>query len=389
MKEWQELLNYIDYYVYVEEEEAIIIKHGTKADAAFAEYAKGLEILIGEYVSDSAISQLDKDNNVAKWKFDIALDCIRRMNEEDRKYIRKHMHTAEYHMGYAMGIRNRYVHPAKKHKYFMADGVSGGVMVLIFSILSPIYDYRNEDITDFYDDFATSKLIEMYADSFPEIFDEIIDDLSNDKNIYGNAAEAIEALKEKLRNSLGEEEFIRILKEAVIYYEKNGLTSDRDDWYWEINFLSCKAILYPIQAKQMNILRRMHFFEEVERYAIKSVEECRKYIDENIGLREDYADFMARCAWEVYNPVKTGKWRELSLYSLDIDILTKSELEQKGINNLGDLCKYSVEQLAKIPEVGTKGAIKIKTELESMGVTLGTSGVFDREEELEKELPFK
>ena len=73
-----------------------------------------------------------------------------------------------------------------------------------------------------------------------------------------------------------------------------------------------------------------------------------------------------------------SKWRDLSLYQLDIDFSMRWKLERKGIKTMGDLCDRSFEQLARIPEIGGEGTLKIKEELEGMGLTLAL-GVSNKE----------
>ena len=169
---------------------------------------------------------------------------------------------------------------------------------------------------------------------------------------------------------MGADEFIRIFAKALEDYEQNESKNDREDWYWETNFPSCKAILYPLESKQANVLRKMGLFRSVAGRQLKSLEECRRYIDENLGLRDDYADYMARCAWEACNPLTNGKWRILNLYQLDLDYSVKNHLEKAGLKTLGDICNLQYERLARIPGVGIENADKIKKELEEMGLNL-------------------
>ena len=71
-----------------------------------------------------------------------------------------------------------------------------------------------------------------------------------------------------------------------------------DDWYWYINFPAVKAVLFPIEATQVYILLKIQFFFYIERGYLKSLDECRSFIDKHLGLSDEYADFMARCGWE-------------------------------------------------------------------------------------------
>lgn len=364
MKEWQELLLYVDQYVYVEGEEEIIIKYGPDAENAQLAYERGRSILNEKDDEDDFWG-----SGTEKWEFDIALDCIRKMSESDRDYVRNHMQTTEYHFGYAMGIRNQYIHPSKKHHVFMADSVSSSIMRKIFSILSPVYDYRDSIITGFYEDFSMSNLVEYYGETQKAIFDMIVERLQKG-GVYSSAKEAVQDLKNELRKALGSDEFIRILAKALEDYEQNESKNDREDWYWETNFPSCKAMLYPLESKQANVLRKMGFFRSVAGRQLKSLEECRCYIDENLGLRDDYADYMARCAWEICNPLTNGKWRELNLYQLNLDYSVRNQIEKAGFKTLGDICNLRYERLARISGVGIENADKIKKELEGMGLSL-------------------
>lgn len=336
MKEWQELLNYINEYVYMDEEEEIVIRYSAKAADAQRAYDNGLRFA-GE-------------GDHAKWMYDIALDCVRRMSLEDRGYIMKHLHTTEYHFGYAMGIRNKYIHPSKKHDYFEADGVSSSVMRRIFSLVSPIYDYRNERCVSFFDRHDVTQLIELYGDLYPQIINEFIAEVTSGRADSSELDDG-DRFKQILRKELGQDEFIRIFKEAYIYFNEHEKQNKRDDWYWNTNFPGVKAILFPLEAKQIRALNQFNYFWHVESGAAKSIADCRKFIDENLGLRDDYADFMARCGWEVCSPYYNGTWGKLPLYSLDLNFSLKWKLEQQDIKTIGDLTQKAPEELLEIRDV--------------------------------------
>lgn len=373
MKELQPILEHIDSYIYVDEEEEIVVKHGPDAEKAQQVYEDALKFL-GIKETEKARSGKDGSNfypfdySDPKWEFDIALDCVRRMDNDDREYVRNHMQTTEYHFGYAMGIRNRYIHPAKKHHVFEADGVSGSVMTKIFSIVSPIYDYRNHVIAGFFGNMDLSHLLERYGETQKDVFDQIYDNLAN--NRYTTSEEAKTDLDNALRQSLGPNEFIKIFKEALEYYDKNESKNDREDWYWNTNFPACKAMLYPLQATQASVLRKMGMCWQVERLSLKNIEECRDYIDKKLGLREDYADYMARCFWEICSPVLNNKWQVMGLYPLDIEYDIRSKLDKAGIDTLGKLCELTYKELSDIKGIGTQNAELIEGVLSKMGLSL-------------------
>ena len=172
MKELNSLLEYINEYIYDYDEEEIFIKHSSHADKAEDCYEKAVSA-VRQHISDEDISEYLEE----KWCLDIAIDCVRGMSEDDRNYIRDNMDASKYHMGYGMYIRNQYIHSAKQHEYFDADGFSGHVMNMIFTILNPLYDYRNNNCTGYYGSGRFQTLKEFYKDKEPEIFSYIESEL--------------------------------------------------------------------------------------------------------------------------------------------------------------------------------------------------------------------
>jgi len=68
----------------------------------------------------------------------VAEDCLSTMSDEDKEYIRNHPDTGEYHFGYALYIRNHYIHGKKLAiSCYDPDSLSGDIMSGIFSILLP------------------------------------------------------------------------------------------------------------------------------------------------------------------------------------------------------------------------------------------------------------
>ena len=113
------LLEYKSYYVYDFKDEAILVADGDDQGAAYDVYAK-------------TAKQLDYED---KWAFDIALDCIRNLPDEDIADIKKQGEIVDYHFGYGMYVRNTYVYKAKKHFAPMADYVSSQVEKFIYAVL--------------------------------------------------------------------------------------------------------------------------------------------------------------------------------------------------------------------------------------------------------------
>ena len=113
------LFEYKSYYVYDFKDEAILVAEGDNQGAAYDVYAK-------------TAKQLDYED---KWAFDIALDCIRNLPDEDIAEIKKQGEIPDFHFGYGMYVRNKYVHKSKKHFYPMADDISSFVERFIYVIL--------------------------------------------------------------------------------------------------------------------------------------------------------------------------------------------------------------------------------------------------------------
>lgn len=90
------------------------------------------ELAIREYSNVIKSTFID---GMQKWALDIALDCIRRMTDEEINYVAKRGVIEEYHFRYGLFVRNRYVHPSMYHAYFMADDVSTLVEKYLIGII--------------------------------------------------------------------------------------------------------------------------------------------------------------------------------------------------------------------------------------------------------------
>ena len=108
------------------------------------------------------------------------------------------------------------------------------------------------------------------------------------------------------------------------------------------------------------------FAESAERLS----KECREYIDKELGLREDYADYMARCFWEVCSPVVNNKWQSMGLYPLDIEYEIRRKLDDAGIDSFGKLCNLTFKELSEIKGIGSQNARRIEEILSKMSLAL-------------------
>lgn len=293
MKEWNELLECIDAYIYLSDKEEIIIAHNENADQA-------------KRVYQYALKQYDlKDNR--KWEFDIALDCVRKMNFEDRKYVLEHPDTSEYHMGYAMYIRNTFIHPSILHSYFEADGVSTSVMEFIFSLLHPYYDFSNRVLCDFYDHWDYKKLYENYGQKYAEKFHEVVVNLKS-KEAEKSAEIAIKELKEVIRQAEGIDGFKEIFRNTV----QECLEATKEPYInrvWDevCNKLYRRSVIYEREYHMAMCLKIIDLYYKVQSHGLgcsdsSSIDDCAIFIEEEIGMKREYALFFAECSVEALRP---------------------------------------------------------------------------------------
>ena len=126
MKEWNILVDYIDFYIYDKDSETVIISDSPETGKAKEVYESFLE------------KYNIKNNRTLKWSFDIALDCIRNLKEEDRAYLRENCEVDFF--GYGLYIRNKYIHCSKLHRSFFADSQCSQVLSFIYTIMH--YEYN-------------------------------------------------------------------------------------------------------------------------------------------------------------------------------------------------------------------------------------------------------
>ena len=287
MIECNEILRYLPYFYYDEEMEKTIIKHDPNAELAEMEYEHTKEILGIESGSHK------------NWVLDVALDCLKNMKRDDKNYINAgHLHTSEYHFGYSMFIRNKYLWHAKMHMVGCADSVSSEVMEMIFTLLNPVYDYRNGRLCEFFDHFDYSKLVELYWDTYEALFWEVADKIKTDSTLSGD--EGIEEIKCRIRHEIGMETFKSIFCDLV-----NEFADDKDYKTREERFereLRYRAFLFPKECNQITAIKKLSITYEIHRKNIKCVEDCMDYIIKNLGFRDGDALFMAECVWEAYQP---------------------------------------------------------------------------------------
>lgn len=190
MKQWHGLLKHIDCYSYDQENEEIVVKHSPRAINALAVYQK----ILKDY-------SLDK-NDALKWSFDIALNCVREMTEEDRE---RYKHNLEIDFwGLGLFIRNNYIRPSKRYRgRFEADNQCTVILELMRTILHISYNCFSEDIElPTLSNFVQDKILDMHVaelDFCPSICEKLLSNgIDSVENIIVHTeAEMLEILQNK------------------------------------------------------------------------------------------------------------------------------------------------------------------------------------------------
>lgn len=277
MVEWQKLLDYIDNYIYVADKEEINIvynEQASKADGVYQHFLKE----VGDH----------------KWEFDIALDCIRQMDEESRKLILDHMNYTEHHFGLGRLIRNHYIHSSNKHGYFDADYKSSVVFGIILTILHPYYDFRNELLVSVIEDYDFGRIKKLYQEDFGNVIEEKLMDIAKEPG-EKSCEEVLEELRGELRQLSGKDFLKQKFVEAVQELRQNDELSGEQSKIAFQNAVYRIAVLYPLEYRQLVLLFTTDLRRDIASGVVKNIEDCKQYIDRKIGFKEEYTDFLAQC----------------------------------------------------------------------------------------------
>lgn len=286
MKEWNILLKFIDCYVYDTDKEEVVI-----ADSPNALLAKGLyDTIIKGY-------GFEGDKNL-KWSFDIALDAIRNLNESDREYLSNN-YGVDFH-GYGMNIRNRYIHCARLHRCFSADGQSSQVLSFVYTIMHKYYNRFNDELCKLLNDYTYQKIYALYAKKYPFIEEEVIS-LAEGEN-KKSADQVLSLIHKRLRKELGRNDFKDIFVSVIKEVGKDCLPPKT--WLDLLNKLYDRAPIYKKEYHQVIALQEIGLIRDLVYAAplnkINTLEECKSFIIDNIGFAEEDAQIMAECMWAAF-----------------------------------------------------------------------------------------
>lgn len=288
MKEWNKLLEIIDTFIYDNATERIIFN-------SFA------QPMIAKEIYDAMVNEygIGRDENTL-WAFDIALDCVRNMKDSDRDYL-KESYNIHFH-GYGMYIRNRYIHCATIHKaYLSADHQCSIVLEFIYTILHRYYNMFNTELCSLLNSSNYQDICRLYSSRFPLIEEETLQLTKPDnKKSY---KDVLKIIKYRLRAELGRNEFKNILLKVVKECGKEYKT--QQEWLNFVNKLYGYSPLYireyhqVLALKEVGLIRELVYYKDTS--GINSIADCKAYIDDEIGFREEDAQLLAEAMWEAYH----------------------------------------------------------------------------------------
>lgn len=331
MKAFLPYMDHIDHYCYMENSERLEILSGPGSEEA------------GDF-HQAILRDFALEEN-ARWELEIAIDVLRRLSPGDRQYMSVHLDESLYHFGLGMWIRNTYIHPASQHSYFMADSVSSQVLRCIFSILHPVYDFRNEDLCSFY---SLSEL-----SSFPASFEEIRLQVREETAcalLAGSVSgsEAYSLYRENLKEALGTEGFSLMLQEALTDAAKakdfQGFQeiSDLRSVLWGM------TELYPLEVNQIIALNSLGFLDQIDELRIGSREECGHEMDRFLGLKPVCRDFLSGPLFLACHPARTGRLSEKSIFAFRLSHAADQMLKDRGLNTVGKV-KLRMSRISDLP----------------------------------------
>ena len=218
------------------------------------------------------------------------------MSGEDLSYISKHPQVTEYHFGYGMWIRNKYIHCSKRDDFMMADDISGEVLRDIFAIVIPYYDFNNRGLVGYLEDYRYPDLKEDYEEEYPDVFDSVLSyAIDEGNNLSGE--DMMHLLKIALIKRTGMENYgyilIKCLTEAGIRDLNVTEYKEKRDGLKRI--LDKHSTMYELQRRQVLTLLDAGIIYKLDIYTkrIKSISEISEIIAELLYFNLDDSRLLA------------------------------------------------------------------------------------------------
>lgn len=284
MREFNRLMEYREYYIYDTDNEVFCIATGPKHNEALELYTHFVETYF--------------QNDGARWKFEIALDCVHNFSDKDIKTIQEQEEIYRYHMGYGMYVRNHYIYTSKKYRYCMADSVSDSIEKLIYTIVLPVYNCFSKEFMKLVEDFTFRDIQSDYGKTQP-IIGKMLKQLAEPDNTM-TADEALKVIRNEIQANLNPRAFQEIaIPIALEHIEKYGHINAAPVEF--VNAMYSRTKLFNRRYNQLKAIIDMRVplstMEPVPR--LKTLEQTAEYIVENLGISEDDAMCMAECAMAI------------------------------------------------------------------------------------------
>lgn len=284
MKEFNQLLEYREYYIYDCNEEVFCIAMGEAHDKAKELYS---------YLVDTYFP-----GEIERWQFEIALDCVHNFSDKDIRVLQSEERIFMYHDHYGMYVRNRYIHKSKKHKSIGADFISNSIEKLIYTIVLPVYNCFSKEFMKLMDDYEFEMMLSQYRRTQP-IIGQILSLLAEPDNTL-TAKEGLRIIRSTIKRNVGPDGFPKIAIPIVEeHIEKYGHI--KAEPVKLCNALFDRTRLYNKEYNQLKATIEMNvYFSTMGPYpTLKTLEETQEHIIDNLGISAEDALCMAKCAMAI------------------------------------------------------------------------------------------
>ena len=284
MREFNRLMEYREYYIYDTDNEVFCIATGPKHNEALELYTQIVDAYFPE--------------EFAQWEFQVALDCVHNFSDEDIKTIQEQEKIFRYHFFYGMYVRNHYIYGSKKHRYFMADSISGTIEKLIYTIVLPVYNCFSKQFMKLVADFDFQHIQDDYGKTQP-VIGRVLKQLAKSDNTM-TAEEALKIIRNDIQENLSPRAFQEIaIPIALEHIEKYGHINAAHVEL--VNALYGETRVFYRRYNQLMAIIDMRVpLETMEPFPrLKTLEETQDYIVDELGISEEDALCMAECAMAI------------------------------------------------------------------------------------------
>ncbi len=223
---------------------------------------------------------------------DVALDCLDKMSEKDKAYIMDNPYTLDYHFGYALYIRNKYIHCrdiSKLGYYVHPDDLSSEIMDYIIAQLIPD-EYKIDD--DYLETVFNERRFIILRKKFKELYNRYPVDLIEKHRVITDCISIREA-KRKIHedDDLTDEEIDKIVENqknnwGIMREATNSLVHELAELVWDTDSIFERAKTYDLNidvfSERIQYLKDL-FYKEADYLPMDSVFVLYKnQIDKNV-----------------------------------------------------------------------------------------------------------